>query len=337
MDNIKGEYSTNNKKYFWSPAVTWEKKNGNLQIEIFAYPDVFADLFPDFYYLAQNGVYESELVAAYQSIGEKKLRNFIKDLVKKKILVDTILTPQEIFFKQLKLFQGDYDEEIMFDAEKLSKFKEKELHRHPDGMNGSQIQLIHNTEYHKYLSERETHRMFATDRIMSFQKFSNLLSIYKQKDQRNQNNDIRYYYASAGGLYPLDIYLYVKADRVENLKQGIYYYSPVNNSISAINENIVIPNDVHFYTNREIFDESAISIFYIFNSEASMPKYGGMGYYYALIDTGIMVEVLTQVAEENDIGLCSIGDMNFQKIEEHFHLSANQVLLHTVEVGMKKL
>lgn len=67
-----------------------------------------------------------------------------------------------------------------------------------------------------------------------------------------------------------------------------------------------------------------------------MPKYGGMGYYYACIDTGIMVEVLTQVAEENDIGLCSIGDMNFSKIEKYFDLSKNQVLLHIVEVGLKK-
>ena len=51
----------------------------------------------------------------------------------------------------------------------------------------------------------------------------------------------------------------------------------------------------------------------------SMPRYGGAGYEYAFIDTGIMVELFTHICEYLNLGMCSIGDMNFDKYKSLFN------------------
>lgn len=66
-----------------------------------------------------------------------------------------------------------------------------------------------------------------------------------------------------------------------------------------------------------------------------MPKYGGDGYLYALIDAGIIVDKLTQIAEILNMGLCSIGVIDFDNISHLFKLGKYETLLHTVEIGLK--
>ncbi len=320
------------KKVFWSPSVEWVKNDGEVRIEMFSYPDYIADLFPKFYFLTQKGILVNELINEFPTLDSKKLNNFIKDLLKKRILVDTILSPQEVFYPQTHLFKNDYSEDILFNAEELEKFKMKQLNRTCEVKSNLKIKLNEDVEYPSMISERRTYRTFDTEHEISFKAFSELLSIFKQI---RKDDKVYYYYASGGALYPLDVYIYVKPNRVENVKAGLYYYSPIDNSLNLVSSTCVITEDAHYFTNKEIFNESAFSVFLIYNAEATMPKYGGMGYFYSCIDSGIMVGALTQTAELSNIGLCSIGDMNFKKIEKYFKLNKNQVHIHTIEGGLK--
>lgn len=72
--------------------------------------------------------------------------------------------------------------------------------------------------------------------------------------------------------------------------------------------------------NKDIFSHSAFSIYFIYDADVSMPKYGGMAYIYACIDTGIMVSLLTYIAEAEEVGSCSIGEMDYKKIKPLFPL-----------------
>ncbi|HHU52055.1 MAG TPA: AMP-binding protein [Firmicutes bacterium] len=173
--------------------------------------------------------------------------------------------------------------------------------------------------------------MFNQKDKISFPTFSRLLSVFRQIREENK---IRYYYACAGGLYPIDIFVYVKENRVEGLEEGLYYYNPRENALYLVN-NDVITDQAHYFTNKAIYNSSAFSLFFIYNAEVTMPKYGADGYFYACIDTGIMVSTLTHVAEALNIGLCSIGDMMFDQIREKFNLAEEQVWIHTVEGGIK--
>lgn len=94
----------NDGKYFWSPSVRWKKIENETRIEIFSYSGFVNDLFPEFYFLTQNGITIDELINKYSYVGKNKFVHFLKDLIKKKIIVNGVLTPQEIFFLKVTCF-----------------------------------------------------------------------------------------------------------------------------------------------------------------------------------------------------------------------------------------
>ena len=332
MESQNSVCNTNDmrKKVFWSPIARWEKKDSEVKIEIFSYKDFVVDLFPKFYFLTQKGIEIGSLINEFKDIDSGKLMNFVNDLLKKKLIVSSILTPQEIFFPQSYIFKNEYSEKIRYDAEELKKFKDKQLNRSSEFSNATKL-VLKGDGIPEYICNRKSYRTFSSD-LICFDVFCTLLSSFRQI---RDNNSIRYYYASAGGLYPLDIYLYVKENRVEGVAKGLYYYNPIDNSINLIDDECEITKESHYFTNQAIFGDSAVSIFIIYNAEVTMPKYGGMGYVYSFIDAGLLVGTLTAVGELNNIGVCSIGDMNFKKIEKYFKLNHNQVLIHDVELGLK--
>ncbi len=323
----------NNEKYFWSPSVRWKKIDHEIRIEIFSYSGFVNDLFPDFYFLTQNGVMIEELISKYSYVGKNKFTLFLKDLIKKKILVKGVLTPQEIFYPQGYLFNPKVKDGAKKDPLELDKPVEKQPGGEGAFGNDKKIILKPNPQIPDIISHRRTCRTFDQNRLIDENAFSNLLAVLGQV---KKGDHIRYYYASSGSSYPIDVYVYVKKDRVANIAGGLYCYKPAENSLNLVNEMFEIPKNAHYFTNQNIFLGSAFSIFFIFNAESTMPKFGGMGYFYGLIETGIMVSTMTCVAEANGIGICSIGDMNFKKIEKYFKLNEKQVHIHTVEAGLKE-
>ncbi|MCR3758485.1 SagB/ThcOx family dehydrogenase [Clostridium felsineum] len=328
---MSNNYETN--KVFWSPSVKWIKRDDKVRIEIFSYSKPYSYLFPEFYFATQNGILEGDLLKLFKEIDSNKLKIFINDLKKKRVLVDTILSPAEIFYPENILLQHDYDETLIIDKEALEKFKQKNFSRNYFSNSNQNVELSSVDDIPNFIYKRKSIRKFNTKKLISFFDFSFLASIYKQIFE---NEKIRYLYSSAGGLYPIDVYYYIKKDRVENIAGGLYYYNPQKNMLTAVDLDCHIPKEAHYFMNQEIFLQSAFSIFYIYNGEVSMPKYGGLGYYYGIIDLGIMVEAYTIMAELKNIGTCSIGEMNFKAIEKYFKLKENQKYFHTIEVGISE-
>jgi SagB-type dehydrogenase family enzyme len=240
------------------------------------------------------------------------------------------MNPIDIFSIQNNYFKLQYDEGILFDERKYEEYKKQQLGRIMHSDVSGNINLEHCDFLSDEIINRKSYRTFDQSSI-PFLIFSRLLSIFKQN---NKNGNISYCYASAGGLYPIDVYVYIKPDRIENFANGLYYYSPIYNSLKLINSTFEINEYAHLQGNRSIFLSSAFSIFLVYNASVSMPKYGASGYYYAIIDSGIMVQALTQTAQMLNVGLCSIGNMNFENIKESFKLNNNQVFLHAIEGGL---
>jgi amino acid adenylation domain-containing protein len=320
--------------YYWSPVVHWKVSGAGVWIGTRSYPGMARELFPKLYFLTQEGISLTQLYKEFPGKELEGLRNFIRELVRERVLVNSILSPDEIFQSQTKFLKHVYDAEILVNAEAYERFKKKQLGRTYPVYQQEKIILVNNENIPAFIRERRTYRQFDEGQLISFQLFSHLFSIFKQTISEN-NGTIYYYYASAGGLYPVDLFVYVKKARVENLEQGLYYYSPKDHSLSPVNSNAKITEPAHHPGNREIFRSSAFTIFMIYNAEVSMPRYGGAGYYMAGIDAGIMVGTMTQVSEMLGFGVCSIGAMNFQAIRRYFHLDKHQVFLHAMEVGLK--
>jgi len=329
----KNEKLIQDQLYFWSPSVSWEIKDTHVQIEVFAYDDIAFDIFPHFYFVMQKGAKISEVIEQFPATNSDRLLIFMKDLIKNKILVDKLLTPQEVFYPQSKIVPNPYDEETFVHPEKYEAFKNKQLSRSFQNTTDYSLPLA-DIELPEIIRQRRSYRTFNESIKIPFESLSQVLSVFRQnKDE--QDGRIYYHYATAGGLYPLDLFLYVKENRVEKLKAGLYYYNPLTNALQLVSNACVITEEAHYFANKDIFNSSAFSLFMMYDASVTMPKYGGMGYFYAGIDTGIMVQLLTHITELNQLGLCSIGEMNFKKIEKYFKLTSSHVLIHSVEVGLK--
>ncbi|SCW49961.1 SagB-type dehydrogenase domain-containing protein [Paenibacillus tianmuensis] len=318
-------------KYFWSPVVVWDEEH-HIDDDVQVDPELLT-LFPGFYFFMQKGRFPEEICDRFTDIPKEKLTAFVQELIQSGVLVTSMNRPHDVFKAQEKLFDNPYDEDIRYNPESYERFKKEQLNRRFAGAAGETVYLEAGYPLSDAWENRSTHRRFNEKEIIPFAYLSQFLSVFKQ---RKSGGQIKYYYPSAGGLYPIDVFLYVKKNRVEHLKQGIYYYSPVDHSLRMVNEHCTIPNDAHAYINRGIFNSSAVSVYLVYNAEANMPQYGGSGYLYACLDTGIMVGAMVHAAEKLNLGTCSIGDMNFDSIKDYFKLGPNQLFIHAVEMGLKE-
>ncbi len=63
------------------------------------------------------------------------------------------------------------------------------------------------------IEKRKSVRVFDNETLMDKEKFFKIISILRERDAITH----RYYYASAGGLYPIDVYVYIKENRIKEI------------------------------------------------------------------------------------------------------------------------
>jgi SagB-type dehydrogenase family enzyme len=148
--------------------------------------------------------------------------------------------------------------------------------------------------------------------------------------QRTIAGQARYRYGSAGGLYPVQTYWYFKAGRVASFPEGIYYYHPVQHQMIAIALDASLDREAYdHFINRPIFDRAAFALFLVARMSAIVPMYGERGLHYATIEAGAMTQLLETVAPGYGLGLCQVGEMDFQRIQHLFALEEGDLLIHS--------
>nr|WP_279233597.1 non-ribosomal peptide synthetase [Clostridium estertheticum] len=319
-------------RIFWSPVVNWTKVDKQVVIDRHPYSEFTSNLFPELYFLTQNGISLTNLRMKFTNICDQDFDTIVGDMIKRKIFVSSLLTPQQIFNTQDVLFKNTYSEDIMFNPSEYNKFKKKQLNRTFNFDTDKEVYLNKNVKYPEVINKRRSVRIFEQEKKISIEDLSKLLSIFKQNREKG---NITYYFPSSGGLYPIDVYVYVKENRVVDIEEGLYYYNPIENKLSLVTEDKISIENSHFYNNKEVYKSSAISVFFIYNAETNMPKYGTMAYFYACVDSGIMISTLTNAAEMIGMGVCTVGNMNFESIKNYFKLNKNQLFLHVTELGLK--
>jgi len=313
-------------KLYWSGRYEWRYGEKGILIGNKEYD--FRQLFPELYFLTAVGCTLAEAVQHFPDVPECQIRKIFGFLLDHDVLTDTLQTPEVLFESQYRFYseKNGYPEDILLRNDLIEKIHQEALNRSfPD--DADVITLLEATQFS---SKRRSVRMFRTDKKISFSDFSALLSCLKQDRSGDQPVCT---YPSAGGLYPVDVYLYLKPDRVEGIEGGIYEYLPAVHSLRLVSRN-AIPARAHFYGNKQIFASSAFSAYFFYHADASMPKYHGMGYYYAIVDSGIMLGKLTDTAENLSLGSCIIGVFDYSKAADCFQTGANVIYLHCMEFGI---
>jgi len=230
----------------------------------------------------------------------------------------------------------DHDQQVapsLADIERLT-FKSQQLGMRQDIQQREAVQLLAPDldEARKALYyRRQSYRSYVQEPV-SFEQFSALLDCLLQVELEEFPFP-KHLYASAGSLYPVQCYIYVKPDAVEHLSAGTYYYHPGMHKLVLLTPGASIDRHVHAEVNQPIFSNSAFSLFLVGKLQAITPLYGEVAQDYCLLEAGYMSQLLMMTAPNYRLGLCPVGGLNFAEIRNLFCLDDDSILLHSLLGG----
>ncbi|WP_437904212.1 amino acid adenylation domain-containing protein [Sorangium sp. So ce327] len=140
-------------------------------------------------------------------------------------------------------------------------------------------------------------------------------------------------YASAGNLYPVHVYLYVKPDRIERVPGGTYYFHPEREQLVTIQPGAHIDRSVHGGPNGQAFDSSAFSVYLVADLGAIEPVYGSRARDLCLMEAGVIAHLLESTAPDHQIGLCQTGGFDFAQVAHLFQVGPRHEYLHGLVGG----
>ena len=248
-------------------------------------------------------------------------------------------SPQDLASLSRDAIELNSLENIIVDPLERIEFKLQQSGLRP--VNGGEVTVeLVKPELDRVLTEtylkRQSHRQFSPD-LIPFDEFSLFLSCQMQIKLDNIPLP-KYRYPSAGNLYPVQIYLLIKPNRVEGLGGGIYYYNPAEHRLILLNpigeEVDGLGANVYGATNQVVFEGSAFSLFLLGKMDAISPMYAELGREFCLLEAGYLSQLLMEKAADYQLGLCPIGYLNFEGIRSLFRgLSSTHTLLHSFVGG----
>ncbi|MDF2988060.1 MAG: amino acid adenylation domain protein [Eubacterium sp.] len=143
-------------------------------------------------------------------------------------------------------------------------------------------------------------------------------------------------YASAGSLYPVQVYVYIKPDKSQDITGGSYYYHPGEHSLILISCDAYINPSILPPGNRDIYEKSAFAIFLVGDKNAVEPLYGDWSYEFMVLEAGMISQLLEITGPQYGLGLCQIGNFDFIKIAHWFGLGENHKYIHCLVGGTIK-
>jgi SagB-type dehydrogenase family enzyme len=139
----------------------------------------------------------------------------------------------------------------------------------------------------------------------------------------------KYLYASAGGLYPVQTYLYIKPERVEGMAGGVYYHDPEQHRLVRIGAESPAVRELYDpLINRPIFDKAAFAIYLVAELAAIGAMYRERALLYATLEAGHITQLLEMRAPDLGTGLCQIGGLETSDLTALLNLQPSQLVLH---------
>lgn len=203
-----------------------------------------------------------------------------------------------------------YIQDTKFDREKLSSYKRLIIKPIPLFKVYKDVEIVKfpklidiKESLSKTIKTRRSYREYG-DEPISMQELATIL--YHSYGIREDSTDFPYRNVpSAGALYPLEIYVY--ANKVEGLKQGIYHYNIVDNGLELLTLGDFNDYLVKSCLGQRFVTQGGCVIFFTTLFRRNMCKYGHRGLRYILLDAGHIAQNLILCSEALGIGTCPIG------------------------------
>jgi SagB-type dehydrogenase family enzyme len=136
---------------------------------------------------------------------------------------------------------------------------------------------------------------------------------------------------SAGGLYPLEIY--VATQSVEGLEDGIYHYDVHAHELELRSPGVAQPRLAGVALDQTMVLTSNVVAIITAIPERTMWKYGQRGYRYVWLDAGHLGQNLYLVATALGLGPAGIGGFFDRELNELMALPAGEEAFYLVCIG----
>ncbi len=227
-----------------------------------------------------------------------------------------------------------YGEGVLSDPMDRLEFKMNRLGVRKDEDAQQSIDLVKSHSDEELLEivlKRQSYRSFSEE-VISLKDFSDFLSCMEQPTFDDAPFP-KVRYPSAGGLYPVQAYLYIKPDRIEGVEGGTYYYNPKNHKLVLISANPEIDKTIHTVNNYTVFESSAFSVFLVGQKSAMQPMYGKLMDDFFLLEAGYIGQLLSTASQDFQLGMCPVGGAEFDRIKQYFGVDEDHTYLHCLIGG----
>jgi len=136
---------------------------------------------------------------------------------------------------------------------------------------------------------------------------------------------------SAGGLYPLEVY--VALGNVEGLNPGIYKYVPSAHSIQRVLDGDVRGELAQASLGQRWVEKAAADIVIAAAYERTTAKYGERGVRYVHMEAGHATQNLCLQATALRLGVVTVGAFDDERVSATLDLPQNQKPLYVIPVG----
>ncbi len=142
-------------------------------------------------------------------------------------------------------------------------------------------------------------------------------------------------YASAGDLYPVGTYVWVRAGRVAGVEAGLHILDSASGSLRAVPGTPPLPRAAyHPLINRPMFDEAAFALFLVADMRAIAPVYGHRSIHFCTLEAGLMTGLLELQAASTALGVCQVGELDEAAVARALGLGPAQRLIHSLVGGL---
>jgi len=138
---------------------------------------------------------------------------------------------------------------------------------------------------------------------------------------------------SAGALYPLDIYLVIGKQGLEELEEGVYYYLPQSHSLQLTLAGDVRQTLAELSSGQMFIAEAPLSLLITAEYERTTKKYGERGMRYVHMEAGHVAQNVYLQAEALGLGTVTVGAFQDEEISQALDLPPTYRPLYVMPIG----
>jgi epothilone synthetase B len=144
----------------------------------------------------------------------------------------------------------------------------------------------------------------------------------------------KYRYPSAGGLYPVQAYLFVKPGAVKDMDGGYYYFDPATNALVQLSDPLGTEEGLYAGYLKPLYAAAAFSLYLVADLDAIQPMYGKVAQNFCFIEAGYMGQLLMAESANHLVGICPVGGLEEQEaFRNALKLGASHRIVHSFTGG----